>query len=174
MEKKTADGKNSKKQNKKIDIKTTKECNQLREEYNQLREEYNQLREEYNQLTVAKEEVDANLMDANKKILKLENKNCLLNSDIMNLKKDIEDRDNQIDCLNKKVTEQKQITSIIEKDESQKVRETYQKIAEMLNYDYSSFKEAKDVEMSNELGEVFKNQLSNIFNVLNQVGINLE
>lgn len=167
MEKKTADGKNSKKQNKKIDIKTTKECNQLREEYNQLREEYNQL-------TVAKEEVDANLMDANKKILKLENKNCLLNSDIMNLKKDIEDRDNQIDCLNKKVTEQKQITSIIEKDESQKVRETYQKIAEMLNYDYSSFKEAKDVEMSNELGEVFKNQLSNIFNVLNQVGINLE
>ena len=160
MEKKTADGKNSKKQNKKIDIKTTKECNQLREEYNQL--------------TVAKEEVDANLMDANKKILKLENKNCLLNSDIMNLKKDIEDRDNQIDCLNKKVTEQKQITSIIEKDESQKVRETYQKIAEMLNYDYSSFKEAKDVEMSNELGEVFKNQLSNIFNVLNQVGINLE
>lgn len=167
MEKKTADGKNSKKQNKKIDTKTTKECNQLREEYNQLREEYNQL-------TVAKEEVDANLMDANKKILKLENKNCLLNSDIMNLKKDIEDRDNQIDCLNKKVTEQKQITSIIEKDESQKVRETYQKIAEMLNYDYSFFKEAKDVEMSNELGEVFKNQLSNIFNVLNQVGINLE
>ena len=160
MEKKTADGKNSKKQNKKIDTKTTKECNQLREEYNQL--------------TVAKEEVDANLMDANKKILKLENKNCLLNSDIMNLKKDIEDRDNQIDCLNKKVTEQKQITSIIEKDESQKVRETYQKIAEMLNYDYSFFKEAKDVEMSNELGEVFKNQLSNIFNVLNQVGINLE
>lgn len=101
-----------------------------------------------------------------------------LNNKVLGLNNDIKKRDNiisdlqqQIANLENALAEQKALKNIIAKDESKKTQETYQKIANELNYCYSLFQDSKDMEMSSDLGEVLRDQLRDIFTILSKNGI---
>ena len=69
------------------------------------------------------------------------------------------------------LAEQKALKNVIAKDESQKTLENYQKIANELSYGYSMFQESKDMEMSSDLGEVLRDQMNDVYEILSKNGI---
>ena len=107
------------------------------------------------------------------KIHSLENEILGLKSDIRNRDNTIDEKQSEIEGLKDEVAEQKALKSVIEKDEAQKVSETYQKIANELNYGYSMYLEAKEMEMSADLGNVLRDTLDEVYAKLNSFGIKL-
>lgn len=105
------------------------------------------------------------------KIHSLENEKSCLNNRISDLKKVLDDKQIEIENLKNDLAEQKELKSVVAKDEAQKVGETYKKIANELNYGYSTFLEAVNMEMSIELGEVLRDQLKEIYEILLKNGI---
>lgn len=101
----------------------------------------------------------------------LKNKILGLESDIRNLKTKIEQKQLEIENLHNAVAEQKELKSVIAKDEAQKVVENYQKISNELSYGYSTFLEAKDMPMSADLGEILRDQLREVYAILSKHGI---
>ena len=115
------------------------------------------------------------LKNHEKALSKKEQKIYSLENEILGLKNDIRNRDNEIlkkqeeiEHLHNEVVEQKALKSVIAKDEAQKVSENYQQIAHELGYGYSTFLEAKDMDMSCELGEVLRDQLSEVYEILSK------
>lgn len=116
---------------------------------------------------------DNEMYKKNEEIKKLMNTRDSLNCDIINLKNDIRNLNEEIVNLKEAVEEQKKLKNVIAKDESQKTIENYQKIADELSYGYSVFEESKNMDMSTELGEVLRDQLSEIYSILLKNGIKL-
>lgn len=90
------------------------------------------------------------------------------------LNEELGQKEMEIDNLNESLADQKQLTSIVEKDSSHKNDENLKSLANKLNYDYMTFQEAKDEEMCNELGELLREQLKNVFCILKNFGLKLE
>ena len=109
----------------------------------------------------------------NEKIHSLENEIISLKNDMCNLNNIIDQKQSEIEDLKNEVTEQKALKSVIAKDEAQKVNETYKKLANELNYGYSMYLEAKEMEMSVDLGNVLRDTLDEVYAKLNSFGIKL-
>lgn len=110
----------------------------------------------------------------NARINSLENKKLGLESDVRVLNDKIEALRAEIEHLNNEIVEQKRLREVVSKDEKQKTVEAFQKIANALRYGHETFKEAKDMNMSLELGEVLRDQLGDIYSVLSKYGVRLE
>lgn len=101
----------------------------------------------------------------------LQNRVLGLNSDIRNRDTTISELQQKIENLENALAEQKALKNVIAKDESQKTLENYQKIANELSYGYSMFQESKDMDMSSDLGEVLRDQLNDVYEILSKNGI---
>lgn len=101
----------------------------------------------------------------------LHNQIISLNCNIRNRDKTISELQEKIADLKNDLAEQKALKNVIAKDESQKTLENYQKIANELSYGYSMFQESKDMEMSSDLGEVLRDQMNDVYEILSKNGI---
>lgn len=132
-----------------------------------LKDDINDIKEMYE----ASKEREKSYLNKN---LFLENKNSE-NLEIIRDKNNlIAEKDSEIDGFKKELAGRENMIDIMNRDGSKQVEERMLKLASALNQDYHDYLECKDGEISEELGELFRIQLGNLFDLLKKEGIPLE
>lgn len=122
----------------------------------------------WNALTV----LESNVTSRDKHIASLKDDNNQLNREKQDLEHKIIRKDEEIEGLKKEIENLRELNSIIARDEAHKVTENYARLAKSLSVCYSTFQETKNMNMSSDLGEVMRNQLRDVFNILSKHEIN--
>lgn len=102
-----------------------------------------------------------------------ENRETLLQYDKRELNEKIEALNNSIKQKDEEIAERKNMNSAIASIEAHKTDEVFNKIAARLKIEYDELKEANDLPMTIELGEVIKGLLKNVFEKLAAFGIKM-
>ena len=120
------------------------------------------------------EEDKVQLMDRQKRIMEL-------NSAVRQLTSDLEKQrnldvvlQNKIAELEKEVSDRTQFAATVAKNRQMQSQEGLNKLASSLRLDYGDFCDAKDLEMSIDLGENMRAQLESVFSILKKHGIKLD
>ena len=107
-------------------------------------------------------------------IFYLETKQTQLFDTIKDKDKTIEEKDNSIDSLNGELESRDQMIAILNQDGSKQSEALKNKLSSSLRLDYHDYLECKELEISTELGELFRTQLGNVFDLLKKEGIPLD
>lgn len=85
----------------------------------------------------------------------------------------IAEKENEIESLRGDLIGRDSMIEILKRDDSKQSDAFKNKLASSLKLDYQDFLECKDVEISDELGELFRAQIDNIFRLLKKEGVDL-
>ena len=120
------------------------------------------------------EEDKAQLIDRQNKIKELNSTVSQLTFDLEKQRKVDADLQNKISELQKEVSDRTQFAATVAKNRQLQSQEGLNKLASSLRLDYGDFCDAKDLEMSVDLGENMRAQLESVFSILKKHGIKLD
>lgn len=139
-----------------------------------LKQELDALSKRTNEYLKVIEEDKAKLTDRQNRILDLNSTVHQLTLDLEGQKKVDADLRNKIVELQKEVSDRTQFAATIAKNRQMQSQEGLNKLAASLRLDYGDFCDAKDLEMSVDLGENMRAQLESVFSILKKHGIKLD
>ena len=90
------------------------------------------------------------------------------------LEKEIENLNSYKGKLEQEIEERKQFTDTVIKNRENQSQEFINKLASKLRYEYMDFLDARELEMSVDLGENMRLQLESVFSILNKNGVNIK
>lgn len=90
------------------------------------------------------------------------------------LEKEIENLNSYKSKLEQEIEERKQFTDTVIKNRENQSQEFINKLASKLKYEYRDFLDARELEMSVDLGENMRLQLESVFSILNKNGVNIK
>lgn len=104
----------------------------------------------------------------------LENKNAEYIEIIKDKDNLIAEKDSTIEALHKELSGRNEMIEVMNRDGSKQADEMKEKLASALVQDYHDYLECMEGEINEELGEMFRIQLGNIFKLLKKEGVPLE
>ena len=104
---------------------------------------------------------------------KLDSERSMLAYEVASLKKEISIRDSNVNELMTEIEKQNSVLSVYSVDKQNAQSEQLNAIASKLKAEYLDFKDAKDIDMTVDLGENLRQQISSIFKILAKNGIDV-
>lgn len=102
--------------------------------------------------------------------------NCIKENEIR-LSELVKERDNlhdEISSLTDEKNKLESVVSVYSQDKQNSLSEQLNAVASKLKVEYREFKNATEIEMTVELGEIMRDQIANIFKILAKAGIDVE
>ncbi len=144
----------------------TKELARIRENQNELMRKVDLLSNKLVNAEIKEQQQSETIKElaAEKKDLQIENAEYI---------EKIEELEKDIKALQQEVSDQRQFTDTVSRNREKQSEEFLNKLASKLKVDYRDYCDAKNLEMSIDLGENMREQLGTVFSILAKNGINL-
>lgn len=97
-----------------------------------------------------------------------------LNLRIRELEQKLAQMAEQLSVKESEISQRTQMIEALSRDRSKQSEEQLHRLASKLKVEYRDFMDAESLEMNNDLGENMREQLKNVFAILNKAGISLE
>ena len=140
----------------------------------ELKAENKRIKDESDELKEQLEDIREKERQGRVKIHSLENQIEQHISTIEEKNKTISEKEDIIENRNSELEGRDQMIGMMNQNGSIQVEEAKNKLASALKLDYDQYLQCRDMEISAELGELFRTQIGNIFEILIKEGIDLE
>lgn len=114
------------------------------------------------------------ISDLREQLCILEDDNKHLRTELENTSKQVSDKERTISELNAEIERLKTVIGVYSEDKQSSLDGQLNAIASKLKTEYTEFKDALELEMTAEIGEILRDQLIRVFKILSKAGIDIE